>query len=558
MRVEWANAFYGQHPRPFMLAQLAAVALVLLIACANVSNLLLARATTHAREIAIRIGLGASRGRIVRQQLAESLMLALVGGLLGTLFALWGIAAVRTILPAEQARLNPGWTRMELNASVLAFTSAVSVLTALIVGLVPALVASGADPQQALSEGGRSVSPSRSRHRLRGLLVSAEMALALTMIAGTIVTVRGFTALANEAPGYRADHALTMQLTAPIARYRTTAVAEAMYEQVLNAVRGERGVEGAALTTLLPPEWGEYRSRIFLEGEPRPTRVDAARTPRWQMVTPDYFATMGIPLVSGRSFTVHDDSTSPAVIVVSESMARAYWPGQSPIGKRIGWAGNDTTMSTVVGVVGDVRFNPNVGAAAAPTYYVAVAKAHPWRTMSLVVRTREDPTAMAPRIERAIASVAPAVTPGSVFTLDHLHQTSLSPQRLTSEMMAAFAIVALLLAAIGINGVMSYTVAQRTHEIGVRTALGAQSSDIVRGVLGGAARFVVIGIAVGAAGAVLMTHTLAHLLIQLSPNDPVAFGAAVAVLASAAFAGSYLPARRAMRVDPAIALRQDG
>src|SRR5213078_624112 len=179
-------------------------------------------------------------------------------------------------------------------------------------------------------------------------------------------------------------------------------------------------------------------------------------------------------------------------------------------------------------------------------------------TMSLVPRTTEDPAAMTPRIERAIASVAPIVAPGSVFTLDHLHRTSLSPQRLTSEMMAAFAIVALVLAAIGIHSVMSYTVAQRTHEIGVRTALGAQSSDILRGVLGGAMRFVVIGIAIGAAGAVLMTHTLAHLLTQLSPNDPVAFGAAVAVLASAAFAGSYLPARRATRVDPAIALRQDG
>jgi uncharacterized membrane protein len=245
------------------------------------------------------------------------------------------------------------------------------------------------------------------------------------------------------------------------------------------------------------------------------------------------------------------------VIVVSESMARAYWPGQSAIGKRIGYAGSDTTMSTVIGVVGDVRFNPNTGSATAPTYYVPVAQAHPWRTMSLVVRTSEAPAAVTPRIERAIASVAPAVTPGSVFTLDHLHDASLSPQRLTSEMMAAFALVALLLAAIGIHGVMSYTVAQRTHEIGVRTALGAQSSDIVRGVLGGAMRYVVIGIAVGVVGAVLMTQTLAHLLTQLSPNDPVAFAAAVVVLASAAFAGSYRPARRAMRVDPAIALRRD-
>ena len=557
MRVEWANAFYGQHPRPFMLAELAAVALVLLIACANVANLLLARATTRAREIAVRVALGASRGRIVRQQLAESLLLALAGGVHGTLLAVWGIAAVRTILPVEQARLNPGWTRMELSASVLAFTAVVSVVTALLVGLVPAVVASGADPQQALSEGGRNVSPSRSRHRLRGLLVSAEMALALTMLAGTVVTVRGFMALANDAPGYRADHAITMQLTAPFARYATTADAEAMYERVLAAVRAERGVADAAFTTILPPEWGEYRSRIFLEGEQRPTRSDPARTPRWQMVTPTYFATMDIPLVSGRAFTVHDDSTSRAVIVVSESMARAYWPGQSPLGKRIGCACNDTTMSTVIGVAGDVRFNPNVGAAAVPAYYVPVAQAHTWRTMSLVVRTNEAPAPMMPRIERAIARVAPTVAPGSVFTLDHLHGASLYPQRLTSEMMAAFAIVALLLAAIGIHGVLSYSVAQRTHEIGVRTALGAQSADIVRGVLGGTMRFVMIGIAVGVAGAALMTHTLAHLLTQLSPNDPVAFGTAVAVLTSAALAGSYLPARRATRVDPAIALRRD-
>jgi len=557
MRVDWANDFYGQHPRPFMLAQLAAVALVLLIACANVANLLLARATTRTREIAVRIALGASRGRIVRQQLAESLLLAIAGGLLGTLLAVWGIAMVHTILPAEQARLNPGWTRMEVSAGVLAFTAAVSAVTSLIVGVVPALVASGADPQHALSEGGRSLSASRSKQRLRGLLVSAEMALALTMLAGTVVTVRGFMALANEAPGYRTDHAITMQLTAPIARYSSTADAEAMYDRVLAAVRGDRGVRDAAFTTRLPPEWGEYRSRIFLEGEQRPTRSDPARSPRWQMVTPSYFATMAIPLVSGRTFTIHDDSMSRAVIVVSASMARSYWPGQSPLGKRIGCACNDTTMSTVVGVVGDVRFNPNVGAATSPTYYAPVAQAHPWRTMSLVVRTTEPPAAMTPRIERAIASVAPTVAPGSVFTLEHLHATSLSPQRLTSEMMAAFAIVALLLAAIGIHGVMSYTVAQRTHEIGVRTALGAQSSDIVRGVLGDAARYALIGIAVGVAGAVLMTQTLAHLLTELSPNDPLAFGAAVAVLVSAALAGSYLPARRAMRVDPAVALRRD-
>ncbi len=558
MRVEEANAFYGQHPRPFMLAQLAAVALVLLIACANVANLLLVRTTTRAREIAVRVALGASRGRIVRLQLMESSLLAAAGGVVGTVLAVWGVAAVRTMLPAELVSFNPGWTRMDVSGTVLAFTAAVSLATAIIVAAVPALVASGADPQHALGDGGRSGSESRGRHRLRGLLVMGEMALALTMLAGTIVTVRGFTALAHQAPGYRVDHALTMQLTAPFARYPGEAGARRMYDQVLDRVRAEPGVEHAAFTTALPPEWNDHSDRIFLEGEPRPAPGDPARTPRSRIVTPTYFATMEIPLLRGRSFTTHDDSASPYVIVVSQAMARAWWPDQDPLGKRIGWVGDDTIMATVVGVVGDVRHNPNLGRPETmPMYYAALSQAHPWRTMSLVVRTREDPVATAHRITRAIASVAPSVAPGNVLTLDHLHDTSLSPQRITSEMMVAFALVALLLAAVGIYGTTSYSVAQRTHDIGVRTALGAQPTDILRDVLGTAMRLVAVGIVVGVLGAVLMTRGLAHLLTQLTPNDPVAFGAAIVVLAAAALAGSYLPARRAMRVDPAIALRAD-
>jgi putative ABC transport system permease protein len=239
-------------------------------------------------------------------------------------------------------------------------------------------------------------------------------------------------------------------------------------------------------------------------------------------------------------------------------MARSYWPGESPLGKRMGYAGSDTTMSTVIGVVGDVRYNPNNGPAVQPTYYLAMAQAHPWRTMSLVVRTKEDPAAMTQRIERAIASVAPTVAPGSVLTLDHLQRASLSPQQLTSEMMAVFALVALLLAALGIHGVASYSVAQRTHDIGVRTALGAAPADILRAALLPVMRPLGAGILVGVLGAVLMTRGLAHLLTQLSANDPVALAVAVVVLLAAALAGSYLPARRAMRVDPMIALRSEG
>jgi putative ABC transport system permease protein len=271
---------------------------------------------------------------------------------------------------------------------------------------------------------------------------------------------------------------------------------------------------------------------------------------------------MDIPLVRGRTFTDNDDSTANAVIVVSEAMARAYWPGQSALGKRIGWAGNDTTMATVVGVVGDVHFNPNLGGAgsrseAMPAYYVPMAQAHPWRTMSLVVRTKEDPAAMSRRITRAIASVAPSVAPGSVLTLEHLYASSLAPQRFTSEMMAAFALVALCLAGIGMYGVMSYSVAQRTHDIGVRAALGARPADIMRDVLGAAMRLVATGMLAGIVGAVLMARGLAHLLTQLTRNDPVALAAAIVVLAAAALAGSYVPARRAMRLDPMVALRRE-
>jgi putative ABC transport system permease protein len=240
-------------------------------------------------------------------------------------------------------------------------------------------------------------------------------------------------------------------------------------------------------------------------------------------------------------------------------MARAYWPGGNAIGKRIGVAGDDTTMATVIGVVGDVRYNPNLGQASlAPAYYLPLAQAHPWRTMSLVVRTSGDPAAMAHKIQRAIATVAPTVAPGRVLTLGHLYDSSLAPQRITGQMMAAFAVIALLLAALGIHGVLSYTVAQRTHDIGVRTALGARPADIVRSTLGGAMRPVGAGIVIGLLGALAMTRGLAHLLTQLSANDPVSFAAAVVVLAAAALAGSYVPARRAIKVDPLVALRSNG
>ncbi|HVX41910.1 MAG TPA: ABC transporter permease [Gemmatimonadaceae bacterium] len=557
MRVDWANSFYGQHPRPFMLAELAAVALVLLLACANVANLLLARATTRAREIAVRVALGASRLRIVRLQLAESALLAAVSGVVGTLLAVWGVAAVRAMLPTELVSFNPGWTRIEVSGVVLGFTALVSIGTALLVGAVPAFVASGAAPQHALNEGGRGGSEGKRRHGPRGLLVAAEMAIALTMLAGTLVTVRGFAALLHEPPGYRVDHALTMQLTAPIARYSSETAARSMYERVLDEVRAVPGVVSAAYANALPPDWNDAHARVFLDGEVQPRDGEPARSPRRRIVSPDYFAAMRVSAISGRIFNNNDDSRSGRVVVVNEAMARAYWPGRSAVGMRLGTAGADTAMATVVGVVADVRENPNDGPAVQPTFYAAMAQAPVWRTMSLVARTTEHPAAMAHRIEQAVERAAPTVAPGNVLTLEQAYADSLAPQRITSEMMAAFALVALLLAALGIHGVLSYSVAQRTHDIGVRTALGAGPRDVVGAVLGAAMRPVAIGMAIGLVGAAAMVRGLAHLLTQLSGTDPLALAGAVLILIAAALAGCVLPARRAMRVDPTVALRSE-
>jgi putative ABC transport system permease protein len=555
MKVEPAQVFYGQHPRPFMVVMLASVVLVLLIGCANVANLLLARATTRGRELAVRVALGARRSDLVRQMLAESLVIALVGGALGALLALWGVRIMRDALPADLVRFNPGWTRITINAHALLFTGTVSIVTAVLVGLVPALIASRADPQQALKESGRTASGAGGRHRLRSALVVAEVALALMLLFGTGLMVRSFIGLIETSQGYVVENALTLQLTLPNERYKTDDARAKFYTSLIDRAREVPGVRAASLINELPPSWNDNSTRFILEGEPKPQRGDPAHQERVRIVWDGYFPAMGIPVRRGRDFDRHDERSSPSVAIVSEAFARKYWPGQDPLGKRISVLADSMSLTTVVGVVADVRHNPNTGRALmAPMVYFPAAQG-PWDSMTLIVRTTASPLAVTADVQRVIASLDQSLAPGNVQTLERMLWSSLSPQRVTAAMLSFFAGIALLLAVIGIYGVMSYSVNQRTHEIGIRMALGAQPGDVVRRVLRQGVVLAALGIAIGTLGSFAMARGMATLLHEVSPTDPLTFVAVAVTLAAVAMFGSWLPARRAAAVDPVVALR---
>jgi putative ABC transport system permease protein len=569
LRVEPADAYYGRHPRPFFVVLAGCVAFVLLIACANVGNLLLARATARGRELSVRVALGATRGQLIRLMLAESAMIAVAGGTLGALFSLWGVLLFRSALPAELVRFNPGWTRITMNGQALLFTLVASVATALLIGLVPALVVSRSDPQQALKAGGgRGSTGGAIWHRMRSGLVIGEIALALMLLAGTGLMLRSFFALIDRDFGYRADHVLTMQLTMPRARvaslqsvtersrYPTDTARVDFLNELLHRMADVPGVRAAGMANQLPPSFDNSRDGIVLEGQALPDRTDAVPEAWYALASPGYLPAMGMTLQRGRWFTDHDDWASPRVAVVSESMVARFWPNADAIGKRFSVRG-DSTLVTVVGVVRDVAHNPNSGSQPnGPTMYLPTGQ-HIWATMSIVVRVQGDPSTATASLQREIAKLDPALAAGDVLPLTRVQWASLSPQRLTAATLAVFAGVAVLLAAIGIYGVMSYTVAQRTQEIGIRVALGAQRQDVVRHVLRQGAVMAGWGIAIGLAAGLGLSRGMTKLLHDVSPGDPVTFGVVSVLLAAVALVGCYLPARRAAGVDPIVALREE-
>ncbi len=534
---------------------LGAVGFVLLIACANVANLLLARAATRQKEIALRTALGAPRGRIVRQLLTESALLSLAGGAAGLAIAYAGMRALVAISPANTPRLS----EVGIDPRVVGFNFAVALATGILFGLVPALQASRTDLNETLKEGGRS-SAGSGRHRLRSLLVVAETAIALVLLIGAGLIIRSFIQVLDVKPGFDPNGVVAAQVSPPDVSYPQPGDRPAFYRRVLEQLSSTPGVEAAAAVTPLPMSGDGWQTSYTVEGEPPPAAGEAPLTD-YAMISADYFRVLGIPLIEGRFFDSRDVKGSSEVAIIDETFARRHFPDQSPIGKRVrtGGTGSQAPYREIIGVVGHVK-NYGLAEQSRVEMYVHFEQ-NPASYTNIVVRTPNDTAAATAAVQSAVKSVDKDIPVYSVRTMGQLLSDSVAGRRQFMTLLSVFAAVALLLAAVGIYGVMSYSVTQRRHEIGIRMALGAGSSDVLRLVIWNGMRLTTAGIAIGLAGTYALTRLLATavsgLLYEVDASDPLTFGAIALVLTAVAFAACYIPARKATRTDPMIALRYE-
>jgi predicted permease len=545
--------------RPALLVLIGAVAFVLLIACANVANLTLTRAVLRQKEIAIRLAIGAGRARLIRQLLTESALLSLAGGILGLMLAAWGVDLFRTFGPPDIPRRD----EIAIDGAVLLFTLCVSLFTGLLFGLAPAWKVSRADLTRALNQGGKGSTAGEGHRRYRGALIVSEIALAVILLTGAGLLIKSFSRLLQIDPGFNSSRLLALQLNLPPSKYGEPPQRAAYYQQLEERLRALPGVQSVGAISRLPLFAGDIRSGrsnitsdLQLEGVS--TSLGDRPSVDYRIASPSYFQTMGIPLVRGHVFGWQDQPQSekgaPLVVVVNEAMARQFWRNADAVGQRIkvGPTNPESPWLTIVGVVGNVR-HFGLDSEPRPEVYRPYL-VNPMGTPIVVVRTATDPRAVAAMVRDQVRAVDPAVSLSNMATMSELISRSVSGRRFSTVLLTAFAAVALTLATIGIYAVIAYSVTQRTQEIGIRMALGAQAGDILKIIVKQGMALTLIGVALGVVGALALTHIMSSLLFGVRATDPATFASISLLLVLVAFIACYIPARRAARLDPIKAL----
>jgi len=540
--------------RPALLVLFGAVGLVLLIACANVANLSLARGAGRQKEIAIREALGAGRPRVIRQLLTESLLVALIGGGLGLLIAPGGIVLLRTIGPADFPRLD----EVGIDRWVLWFTFGVSVVSSILFGLVPAFQVSKPDPSGSLREAAMTSQVGFTifgQHRTRSILVVSQVALALVLLAGSGLMIRSFWRLVTVDPGFDPHNVLTMSVSLPSTKYSTTPARNAFFQDVLDRVATLPGVTAAGAVNMSPVSGGCVTYSFQVEGRPS-ARAEESPEAEFEIISPGYFRAMGVKLLRGRYFTNQDRSGAPGVATISQALARRYWPNEDPVGRRIHGEWSAGGLTEIVGVVSDTR-DIALAAAPQPQLYLPYLQFENYGYMTLAVRPSSNPLELIHPIEAQVWAVDKDQPVADVMTVEEVLSKSVAEPRFRTLLLGIFAGLALCLALVGIYGVMSYTVTQRTHEIGIRMALGAERGNVLKLVVRQGLALTLMGLGAGLLVALALTRFLVSFLYDVRATDPVTFVAVSLALAAAGLMASYIPARRATKVDPMVALRYE-
>ncbi len=547
----------GNLTRDYTLMLLAAAGFVLLIACANVANLQFARATARRKEIAVRSALGASRWRVARQLLTEGILLGLAGAGLGLLIAAWSLGFILSGMPANVAKLVGGWNAIRLDGSALAFTAAIGVMSGILSGLLPALKTSNPDLNTSLKEGGRASTGDRSDHRLRGMLVVAQIAMAVILLVGAGLTVKGFRGLVRTQAKFSPERVLTFGINLPADRYPDSTAKIQFYGRIMDKLRSLPGVQSAAAFNTFPlSNNGGTWTRFRVEGQTPPKAKDLSGG-QLLSVSPSYLQLMQIPLLGGRNFGAGDNDHSLPVVLINAKLAHRFWPHQNPIGKhiRIVQHGKDGPWLTVAGVVGDVTYDWTDGGPELAIYRPYTQA--PLSESLLAVRTAGDAASLAAPARAAVAAIDPELPASSVMTLARAIYESVVGLNYLGFMMAALGVIALILASVGVFGVMSYSVTERIHEIGIRMALGASRNDVLQMIVWRGMSLTLLGLAIGLPGAYSAARLLSSILFGVRATDATVFLGVPLTLALVAMVACYIPARRAAKVDPMVALRNE-